>query len=89
MGREFVKSPEMAGDGIDMICERLSRQPDLYLPHALATRAQPVTQIERKDHLANLLRRDAAVFLGYFSLPPNPSGCFLVKGNFLCFELPG
>lgn len=64
MGREFVKSPEIGSDGIDMICERLSRQPDLYLPHALATRAEPVTQIERKDHLANLLRRDAAVFLG-------------------------
>ena len=64
MGREFVKSPEIGGDGIDMICERLSRLPDLYLPHALATRADPVTQIERKDHLASLLRRDAAVFLG-------------------------
>ncbi|KAG0577925.1 hypothetical protein KC19_5G192100 [Ceratodon purpureus] len=63
MGREFVKSPEISGDGIDMICERLSRMPDLYLPHALATRADPVSQIERKDHLANLLRRDAAVFL--------------------------
>jgi hypothetical protein len=64
MGKEFVKSPEIGNDGIDMICERLSRLPDLYLPHALATRAEPVTQIERKDHLANLLRRDAAVFLG-------------------------
>lgn len=53
----------MGGDGIDMICERLSRLPDLYLPHALATRAESVTQIERKDHLTSLLRRDAAVFL--------------------------
>lgn len=58
-----MKTPEIGGDGIDMICERLSRLPDLYLPHALATRADPVSQIERKDHLANLLRRDAAVFL--------------------------
>ena len=73
MGKEFMKSPEIGNDGIDLICKCLSHLPDLYLPHTLATQVEPITQIERRDHLANLLRRDTAVFLGQcFEHPMKP-----------------
>lgn len=71
MGRE-VDNRLVADEGVEMICDRLSALPDLYLPHSLATRTEPVTQLERKSHLATLLRRDAAVFLGEW-----PEICFL------------
>jgi hypothetical protein len=63
MGRD-VKKEEMEEEGIERMIERLCRLPDLYLPHSLAQRSEPMSQGEKQSHLRSLVRRDAAIFLG-------------------------
>ena len=55
----------LSEDDVTRITDRLSALPTLYMPHSVvARRAEGLSQEEKKDHLAALLRRDAAVFLG-------------------------
>jgi hypothetical protein len=63
MGRD-VKKEEMEEEGIERMIERLCQLPDLYLPHSLAQRSEPMSQGEKQSHLRSLVRRDAAIFLG-------------------------
>ncbi|KAJ7539334.1 hypothetical protein O6H91_11G087400 [Diphasiastrum complanatum] len=62
MGKEVSKL-ELEDGTVDRIGERLSFISDIYLPHALAERIQPLSPHEKKSHLVALLRRDAAIFL--------------------------
>ena len=50
---------------VTRITNRLSAVPSLYMPHSVvSSRAEGLSQAEKKEHLAALLRRNAAVFLG-------------------------
>ncbi|CAK9198515.1 unnamed protein product [Sphagnum troendelagicum] len=53
----------MEEEGIERMIERLCQLPDLYLPHSLAQRSEPMSQGEKQSHLRSLVRRDAAIFL--------------------------
>lgn len=58
-----IKSASLDDDVVQTITQRLSLLPDLRLPHSFNCRGDSVPQSEKKSHLTDLLRRDAALFL--------------------------